>query len=211
MSSDPAQTGASDPPRAIVLASASPRRAELLTQIGLLFEVRLPAPPVDETPHAGEAAEAYVERLARAKARAVALTSPGRVVLAADTTVVLDGAILGKPGDVAEAVAMLLALAGRAHTVCTGVAVAGDGRVESLVARTRVRFRPVDRAEAEAYARTGEGADKAGGYGIQGIGAIFAEAIEGSYSTVVGLPLVETERLLRAAGVDTWALRNGRP
>ncbi|MBX3705096.1 MAG: septum formation inhibitor Maf [Pseudomonadales bacterium] len=203
--------GASDTPQAIILASASPRRAELLTQIGLLFEVRLPAPPVDETPHAGESAETYVERLARAKARAVAITSPGRVVLAADTTVVLDGAILGKPGDVAEAVTMLLALAGRTHAVCTGVAVAHDGRVESLVARTRVRFRPVDRAEAEAYARTGEGADKAGGYGIQGIGAIFAEAIEGSYSTVVGLPLAETERLLRAAGVDTWALRNGRP
>ena len=191
----------------VVLASSSPRRAELLRQIGLTFEVRLPAEPVDETPLPGEAPDVYVTRLAAAKARAVAEVVPGRVVLAADTTVVLDGRILGKPGDRAEAVAMLLALAGREHEVLTGVAVRSGGEARTLLARTRVRFRPIDRAEAEAYWATGEAADKAGGYGIQGIGAIFAETLQGSYGTVVGLPLAEIERLLRDFGVDTWAMR----
>jgi len=192
----------------IVLASGSPRRAELLRQIGILHEVRLPARPVDETPLAGEPADAYVLRLARAKAQAVAVDLPGRLVLAADTTVVLAGRILGKPADAVDGVGMLLALQGRAHEVLTGVAVCRDQQVAALLGRTRVRFRPVERAEAEAYWRTGEPADKAGGYGIQGIGAIFAETIQGSYSTVVGLPLAETERLLREFGLDTWAMRN---
>ena len=193
----------------IVLASASPRRAELLRQIGIVFEVRLPAAPVDETPRAAEAPADYVLRLAQEKAAAVAVVAPGRVVLAADTTVVLDGRILGKPADPAEAVVMLQTLQGRSHEVLTGVAVRLDGRGLARLARTAVRFRAVDRSEAEAYAATGEGADKAGGYGIQGIGAIFAETLQGSYSNVVGLPLAQTEQLLREFGVDTWAMRRG--
>jgi septum formation protein len=202
MSSEPARTLAP-----IVLASASPRRADLLRQIGVRFEVRLPAEPVDETPWPGEEPGAYVTRLAAAKALAVAHELAGRVVLAADTSVVLDGQILGKPGDQAEAVDMLLALAGREHEVLTAVAVRAGERGRTLLARTRVRFRTIERAEAEAYWATGEPADKAGGYGIQGIGAIFAETLQGSYGTVVGLPLAETERLLRDFGVDTWAMR----
>jgi septum formation protein len=195
-------------PRPVILASGSPRRAELLRQIGIAFEVRLPPIPVDETPLAGEPAADYVCRLARAKAAAVAGTAPERVVLAADTTVVLDGRILGKPVDADEAVAMLLALQGREHEVLTGIAVDCAGGTRTMVVRTAVRFRAIDRVEAQAYWRTGEGADKAGAYGIQGIGAIFAEALEGSYSNVVGLPLAETERLLREAGVDTWSMRS---
>jgi len=193
----------------VILASASPRRAELLRQIGIVFEVRLPARPVDETPRPGEAPADYVLRLAQEKAAAVAVTAPGRVVLAADTTVVLDHRILGKPADAAEAVAMLHALQDRSHEVLTGVAVRRNDRGHARLARTEVRFRAVDRSEAEAYAATGEGADKAGGYGIQGIGAIFAETLQGSYSNVVGLPLAQTERLLREFGVDTWAMRRG--
>jgi septum formation protein len=193
----------------IILASGSPRRDELLRQIGVAFEVRLPATPVDETARADEAPADYVLRLAREKAAAVAATAPGRVVLAADTTVVRNGCILGKPADEAQAVAMLLELQGSSHEVLTGVAVARGAAGFAVLARTRVTFRSIKRYEAEAYAATGEGADKAGGYGIQGIGAIFAEKVEGSYSNVVGLPLVETERLLRDFGVDTWAMRRG--
>jgi septum formation protein len=193
----------------LVLASGSPRRAELLRQIGIAFEVRLPAEPVDETPRDAEVPADYVLRLAVEKAAAVARGLPERVVLAADTTVVLDGRILGKPADRAEAVAMLLALQGRAHEVLTGIAVQRADAVRSALSRTLVRFRAIERAEAEAYWETGEGADKAGGYGIQGIGAIFAETLQGSYSNVVGLPLAETERLLRELGVDTWAMRRG--
>lgn len=193
----------------VVLASGSPRRAELLRQIGIAFEVCLPAVPVDETPRAAEAPADYVLRLAADKAAAVADLLPGRVVLAADTTVVLDDRILGKPADRAEAVAMLLALQDRDHEVLTGVAVRCDESMRTALARTRVWFRGIDRWEAEAYWDSGEGADKAGGYGIQGIGAIFAETLQGSYSTVVGLPLAQTERLLREFGVDTWAMRRG--
>ncbi len=197
----------------IVLASGSPRRADLLRQIGIAFEVRLPVVAVDEAPFAGEAPAHYVLRLAEEKAAAVARLIGGeastRVVLAADTTVVRDGRILGKPVDAADAIAMLLALQARDHEVLTGVAVRRGERGRAALVRTRVRFRPIDRCEAEAYWRTGEGADKAGGYGIQGIGAVFCETIEGSYSNVVGLPLAEAEHLLRDFGVDTWAMRRG--
>ena len=205
------QVRATIAPRAtpIVLASGSPRRAELLRQIGIAFDVCLPAVPVDETPRGAEASADYVLRLAADKAAAVADLLPSRVVLAADTTVVRDGRILGKPADRAEAVAMLLALQGRDHEVLTGVAVRRDETLRTALARTRVWFRGIERWEAEAYWDTREGADKAGGYGIQGIGAIFAETLQGSYSTVVGLPLAQTERLLREFGVDTWAMRRG--
>ena len=194
-----AATGAAD----IVLASASPRRAELLRQIGLGFEV-YPA-DIDETPLPGEPPDAYVERMARAKAAAVA--EPGRVTLAADTTVVQDGQILGKPRDRAEGLAMLRRLADGWHEVMTAIAVSDGRELLAETVTTRVHFRPLSDGEMTRYWETGEGADKAGGYGIQGIGGILADKIEGSYSAVVGLPLAETERLLERFGVDTWRRR----
>jgi len=184
----------------LILASQSPRRLALLGQLGLTVEVR-PA-DIDESLQPGEGAEAYVLRLAGAKAQ-VAHQS-GAVTIAADTAVVLDGRVLGKPADRAEGVAMLRALAGRAHQVMTGVAVRDDSRLDSVCVATAVWFRDISEEEADAYWDTGEGRDKAGGYGIQGIGGIFAERIHGSYSAVVGLPLAETERLLRSFGVDIW-------
>lgn len=191
-----------DSPR-IVLASASPRRAELLQQIGIPFEVS--AADIDETVHAGELPAAYVRRMALEKSAAVAL--PGCITLSADTVVVKDTQILGKPEDEAQAVAMLLLLADGWHEVLTAVAVADGSTTAAEVVSTRVCFREVSASEAHAYWRTGEPRDKAGGYGIQGIGSIFASKIEGSYSAVVGLPLAETERLLRRFGVDTWRCR----
>ena len=187
----------------VVLASASPRRAELLDQIRIAYEVE-PA-HVDETVLPGEPAEAYVERMARSKAAAV--SRPGRITLAADTVVVSDAQILGKPADRASALAMLSTLSDSWHRVLTGVAASDGDRVEAVVVATRVHFRAVARQEAERYWQTGEPADKAGGYGIQGIGSIFADKIEGSYSAVVGLPLAETERLLERFGVNTWRRR----
>jgi septum formation protein len=187
----------------IILASGSPRRAELLAQVGLPFDVRVPA--VDETPLDREPPDLYVTRLARAKALAAAQT--GCVTIGADTSVILDGRILGKPRDREEGISMIKALGGRTHQVLTGIAVSDGQRTESLAVSTKVTFRDLGPGEAEAYWDTGEGADKAGGYGIQGIGGIFAESIQGSFSAVVGLPLTETESLLRAFGVATWKLR----
>lgn len=189
----------------MVLASGSPRRSALLRQIGIPHVVLLPVVPVDETPLAGEAPADYVLRLAAVKARAVPV--PGRLVLAADTTVVVEGQILGKPQDSASAVTMLLSLSDRAHSVFTGVALRRDDELRSVLVRTDVRFRPISAREASAYAATGEGSDKAGGYAIQGLGAIFVQSLAGSYSNVVGLPLAETETLLQTFGVDTWAWR----
>jgi len=192
-----------DRPR-IVLASASPRRAELLRQIGIPFAVR--SAGIDETVVSGETPSAYVQRMALEKSAAVA--APGCITISADTVVVKDDNILGKPTDEANAVAMLGLLADGWHQVCTAVAVTdGDTTAVELVT-TRVCFRAIDEDEARAYWRTGEPQDKAGGYGIQGIGSIFASKIEGSYSAVVGLPLTETERLLKRFGVDTWCCRN---
>ena len=171
--------------------------------MGLRFEVL--AADVDESLLPGEAPDAYVVRLARAKAEAVA--QPGVMTLGSDTTVVLDERVLGKPETEADGTAMLLALSGRNHRVMTGVAVCAEGRTRSVCVTTEVRFRTIEPWEAAAYWRTGEAADKAGGYGIQGIGGIFAESIDGSYSAVVGLPLAETERLLRESGLDTWRER----
>lgn len=184
----------------LVLASRSPRRAELLAALGLAFEVC--AADVDETAHPGEEPAAYVQRLAAAKAAAAA--RPGALCLGADTAVIVAGRILGKPADRDEAAAMLTSLAGRSHTVMTGVAVCAGAQTRSLCVATEVWFRGIEPWEAAAYAGTGEGLDKAGGYGIQGIGGIFVESIRGSYSAVVGLPLAETELLLRECGLDTW-------
>jgi len=174
-----------------------------LQQIGIPFDVINPA--VDETPRQAERPLAYVERMARAKAAAG--SRAGWITLAADTIVVLDGRVLGKPGSTEEGIRMLEDLGGREHEVMTSIAVTDGEAFEAQVVRTRVRFVAVDRRLAEAYVRTGEGADKAGGYGIQGIGGILAESITGSYSAVVGLPLPETERLLNRFGIDTWRCR----
>jgi len=188
----------------LILASRSPRRTALLEAMGLPFTVH-PA-DVDETPHPDEAAAGYVVRLARTKAAAVwrAEAAPDRLVLGSDTAVVLDGRILGKPRDAEDAVAMLLALSGRTHHVLTGIAVAGGAGTVAECVTTEVGFRTIGRAEARAYWATGESADKAGAYGIQGIGGIFVTGIRGSYSAVVGLPISETERLLVSCGMDTW-------
>lgn len=185
----------------IHLASSSPRRVELLAQLGVHCVVH----PVDldETPKTGEAPCELAERLARAKAEHAAVVLGEAIpVLAADTVVVVDDIPLGKPGDRAEAVAMLRKLAGRSHQVMTAVAVVFEGQVQSALNTSLVRFRKISSDECDAYWNTGEPADKAGAYAIQGLGAIFIEHIEGSYSGVMGLPLFETARLLAAAGVD---------
>lgn len=188
----------------LVLASQSPRRRELLDQVGLTCRVLVPA--VDEAPGPGEAPEALVERLARDKARAgLARAGNALPVLAADTAVVIDGEALGKPADEAEALAMLSHLSGRAHTVASGIAVATAAGLDSRVVTTLVTFRPTTEAERRAYWASGECAGKAGAYAVQGLGAAFVEHLSGSYSNVVGLPLFETLALLRAHGVDPLA------
>jgi septum formation protein len=193
----------------VVLASASPRRAALLRQIAVPFTTRVA--DIDESVRPGEAADTYVERLARDKALAVAL--PGQLTLGADTTVVVDDAILGKPADRATALAMLRRLSDRTHRVATGVALTDTERVRSLTVVTEVTFRAIGDEEASAYWQSGEPLGKAGGYGIQGIGGIFVQRINGSYSAVVGLPLAETHALLRefglsGFGMDTWRHRD---
>lgn len=187
----------------LYLASGSPRRRELLTQIGVPFTPV--SAPIDETPLPGESAEAYVERLAVAKAEAglASLGSPA-LTLGADTAVVLDGRILGKPENREHALAMLAELSGRAHQVLTAVAVSDGQRCQSLCVASNVRFRATSPAEAERYWASGEPADKAGGYAIQGLGAVFVTGLEGSYSAVVGLPLSETAELLGQFGIACW-------
>jgi len=189
----------------LYLASASPRRRELLLQIGVTCQV-LPV-DLDESPEPGESAEHYVGRLALDKARA-ALTLLGKaertLILAADTAVVIGADILGKPRDAADAAAMLRRLSGGEHRVLSGVALIGaDGRETSALSESRVRMRRIFDAEIAAYWATGEPADKAGGYAIQGRAAVFVEALSGSYSGVMGLPLFETAALLAAAGVPS--------
>ena len=186
----------------IILASASPRRSELLRQIGVTFSVQ-PA-DVDETPLPNETAERYVKRLACDKALAVAASSPGAIVLGSDTSVVLDGVILGKPEDEEEAVATLMRLSDASHQVMTAVALAQGEQCECRVVVTDVQFRKLSRAEVAAYVASGEPMDKAGSYGIQGLGGIFVRDLRGSYSAVVGLPLQETASLLADAGHPVW-------
>ena len=188
----------------LVLASASPRRARLLAEAGYAFDVA-PA-DIDERRFGGETPAGYVRRLARGKAEAVAPRYPGRVVVGADTIVVIDGLVLGKPGDAAEAAAMLGRLAGRRHTVLTGVALVRDARSEVAVERTEVTFTALDADRIRWYVETGEPDDKAGAYAAQGIGSRFIERIEGSYSNVVGLPIPVVGRLLeRLAGTGAPA------
>ncbi len=189
--------------RPIYLASRSPRRRELLAQIGVKFEVI--EVDVDETVVAGESARDYVERLARAKAEAGWQRVHERKlreapVLGVDTTVALDGRILGKPADGIEATKMLAALSGRLHEVLTAVAVKCESRLESAVSVTEVRFKTLSKEEIARYVATDECEDKAGAYGIQGHAARFVAELRGSFSGVVGLPLYETAQLLDRIG-----------
>lgn len=194
-----------------MLASASPRRAALLREAGFGFVVD--AADVDESLHAGEAPEQYVRRLAIEKARAVARRHPGARVLGADTTVVVDGEVLGKPADAADAARMIARLAGRRHLVHTGVAIACDGDVTADVGTTAVWFAPLSAADIAAYVATGEPMDKAGAYGIQGAASRFVTRIEGALDTVIGLPVDLVRALLRdfpgAAGNVRATRRNG--
>ncbi len=184
----------------VILASASPRRQELLRQIGVQFEQQVAE--IDETPRENESPEAYVTRLAREKARAVhvRLGDDEVPVLGADTAVVVDDEILGKPRDQAHAAAMLRKLAGREHRVLSAVALVGRHEA-CAVSESRVRFRPLTDDEIAAYWRTGEPSGKAGGYAVQGIGAIFIEQLHGSFSGVMGLPVYETAQLLQEFGI----------
>jgi septum formation protein len=197
---------------AIYLASRSPRRRELLRQIGVNFEL-IPlregagrGADVDETPHVGESADDYVLRVACDKARAAAnIVAARRIVarpvVAADTTVICDEDILGKPANADEATQMLSRLAGRAHRVLTAVAVAAENRMQTRVSESRVWFRLLDPAEIRRYVAAGESYDKAGGYAVQGLAAAFITRIDGSYSGIMGLPLAETAELLRSYGI----------
>ena len=182
---------------ALILASASPRRAELLASAGFTFTVQ--TAEVDETPHAGEAPEAYVLRVARAKAQAVAAhcRKSGTVVLGADTTVVMDGEILAKPEGRNDAIRMLKSLSGRVHEVLTGVAVIAGPREEHEVVSTRVRLLPITMDEITWYIETGEPDGKAGAYAIQGRAARFVDWIEGSWSNVVGLPVATVYQMIK--------------
>ncbi len=184
----------------IVLASSSPRRSALLQQIGVVHRV-VPA-QIDERRLEGESIEACVCRLAERKARQVQRsTTAAEPVLGADTAVVLDEQMLGKPADRAAGLAMLERLSGRTHIVLSAVTVAAGPAIHSALSRTEVRFRALTLAEREAYWSSGEPRDKAGGYAIQGFGAVFVEELRGSYSGVMGLPLFETARLLAWVGV----------
>lgn len=181
----------------LVLASGSPRRRTVLAALGLSFDVR--PPELVEELRAGESAAAAARRLAEEKAAAVD-ASADELILAADTIVALDGALLGKPAHAADAAEMLAGLAGRAHTVVTGIALRRAGGRWSAVARTDVTFRRLERAEIDAYVATGEPLDKAGAYGIQGYGAALVERIEGDFYNVMGLPIPALLGLLEEAG-----------
>ncbi|WP_110668229.1 Maf family protein [Salinicola halophilus] len=192
----------SSTPAALRLASASPRRRELLASIGLSVEIA-PA-DIDESRDDGESAPLFVSRLAREKAKA-GHRADGLATLGADTIVVCDDAVFGKPTDAADARRMLEALSGRAHRVLSAVAVIGPRGLTECRVATTVHLREIAEVEMAAYWATGEPIDKAGGYAIQGRAAIFVERLEGSYSAVVGLPLHETAELLSAQGVPLWS------
>jgi septum formation protein len=190
----------------LVLASASPRRRDLLTQLGVEFSVRAAA--VDETPPPGATADAAAREIARRKALAVLAAVPGAAVLAADTIVVAaDGEFLGKPGDAADARRMLGKLSGTTHRVVTGVCLVGAGDAQTAADSTSVTMRPLTAAEVDAYVASGECFDKAGAYAIQESGDRFVTRVDGSWTNVVGLPMETVVRMLRAAGIGTraWA------
>ncbi|UTA48808.1 Maf family protein [Simiduia sp. 21SJ11W-1] len=188
---------------ALILASQSPRRRELLAQIGVPFEVVSVAVP--EVPEPGETPAQYVSRLAESKARAgLAAAGAERVVLGADTVVVCDDQILEKPANKAQALAMWARLSGRTHEVMTAVCLLGKGECLQELSVTQVQFWPLTEAQCEAYWATGEGQDKAGGYAIQGLGAVFVKRIAGSYSGVVGLPIEKLVPMLTQLQVPYW-------
>jgi septum formation protein len=196
----------------VYLASGSPRRRELLQQIGVSF--RVVGTTIDEAVQPAEAAPAYVARLAAAKAEAGWTRSRGAhpaPVLAADTAVVLDGKILGKPADRQDAEGMLRQLSGRTHEVLTAVALRTAAGLQSRMSRSEVTFRAIAAAEARAYWETGEPRDKAGAYAIQGRAAVFVADLRGSFSGVMGLPLFETAELLHEAGVAHWHAQGQTP
>ena len=187
----------------LILASASPRRRDLLDQLGVTYTSE-PA-NIDETQHVGELPSDYVQRMAQEKAQTVAayFPAPEFVVLSADTTVVLDDVVLGKPRDTDEAMAILTRLSGRWHTVRTAVCLLGASGMNCEMVETRVEFTALSQSACEAYLATEEPWDKAGAYGIQGLGGAFVRAIDGSYTNVVGLPLSQTWRLLSVHGIAT--------
>ncbi|MGH7474791.1 MAG: Maf family protein [Longimicrobiales bacterium] len=183
----------------VILASASPRRSELLRMLGVAFEV-MPA-SVDETIVSGESPTVMAERLAREKVEWVAARRPEALVIGSDTVVLVEDGVLGKPADARQAIEMLMLLQGREHRVASGVAVAAPGGgIEQSLEVVRVRMRPFGKAIAEAYVRTGEPLDKAGAYGIQGYGATLVDYIEGDFFAVMGLPIARMISLLRALG-----------
>ena len=187
------------------LASSSSRRAEILRALGL--EVSIQGVAIDESPLDGESPLQMVLRLAQGKAAAASVDA-GRLILGADTVVVLEQKVLGKPRDEADAIDMLLSLSGRRHQVLTGVALKTPEKIHLVHSMTNVQFREIGRDEATLYWQSGEPADKAGAYGIQGLGGQFVMSIEGSYSGVVGLPVFETAALLRQAGIDLMRTTN---
>lgn len=182
----------------LILASASPRRRELLAAAGIACAVD--AADIDESTRPGEGPAAYAERLARAKATLVAARYPGHLTVGADTIVVVDDAILGKPVDADDARRMLRLLAGRTHEVLTAVAVARDREVRSRVETSIVEMRAVSDAELTAYIETGEPMDKAGAYGIQGQAGVFMQRVSGEFDTIVGLPVTAVRQLLNSYG-----------
>ena len=199
-SSSPARPSPASAAPRLVLASASPRRLELLRQIGLEPAATFPL-DIDETPRSGETPRLLAVRLALEKARAGAALRPDAFVLAADTVVAVGRRVLGKPEDAAEAARMLALLSGRAHMVLTAVALgAPGGRIAQRLSETRVRFKRLTAAEIDAYVASGEWQGKAGGYGVQGRAGAFVLSLSGSYTGVVGLQLYETTALLAGLG-----------
>ena len=186
----------------LLLASSSPRRRELLLRLGVAFQVR--PQDIDESVLNVEKPYHYVQRVALGKALSALAANPDALVLAADTSVIVDDQILGKPQDSGDALSMLNLLSNREHAVLTAVTLANSERQRSTVVRTTVNFRYISAAEAQRYWATGEPIGKAGGYAIQGFGAAFVESIEGSFSNVVGLPLFETAQYLQEFGVAIW-------
>lgn len=188
----------------LVLASSSPRRSELLAALNLQFEVR--SPDVDETRFPDETPGSYVERIARAKA--VAVAGSNEIIVAADTTVVFEGKVMGKPGHPEEARSMLRRLQGARHEVLTGLAVSSLGETHSLVDATEVEMMSMTDEEIAAYVAGGEPMDKAGAYALQGEGGVFVTSVHGSPSTVVGLPIHQLPRLLARVGVELSQFRS---
>ena len=188
----------------LILASGSPRRAEIMNSVGWKFTREVP--DIDATELSGEAPEIYVQRLALTKAEAVAASHPGAIVLGADTTVVVDGQMIGKPVDMADARRMLRMLSGRWHEVLTGVALVGSDEYQRVgLQRTRVKFAEMTRAEVDFLAQHGDPLDKAGAYAVQAQAALFIEGIEGDYWNVVGLPISLVYRLARDCTIDVEA------